>query len=175
MQKTQPRTYVIAAFIALLSMIPVAWHIGYSTGLEGSLSTTQAQTSTSLMGKITDITGTTITLQASIPGQTTRKVTVTTDSTTVFERVIQKDQKTYQDEVRAFDAKVQAAQANGTPFTNDDFKDIPLPFTFIPMTLADLSLGESIVVTAAENILSKTKFKATRVTLGPVVSPTFSQ
>ncbi len=43
MQKTQPRTYVIAAFIALLSMIPVAWHIGYSTGLEGSLSATQTQ------------------------------------------------------------------------------------------------------------------------------------
>ncbi len=175
MQKTQPRTYVIAAFTALLSMIPIAWHIGYSTGLEGSLSVTQVQASKSLMGKIIDITGTTITLQSFIPGQTTRKVTVTTDSATVFEQVVQKDQKVYRDEVRAFDAKVQTAQANDTPLSNENFKDIPLPFSFTPMTLADLSLGESIVVTAAENILSKTKFRATRVTLGPVVLPTFSQ
>ncbi len=172
MPKTQPRTYVIAAFTALLSMIPIAWHIGYSTGLEGSLSVTQVQASKSLMGKITDITGTTITLQSFIPGQTTRKVTVTTDSATVFEQVVQKDQKVYQDEVRAFDAKVQAAQVDGT---QPDFKDIPLPFTFTPMTLADLSLGESIVVTAAENILSKTKFRATRVTLGPLIPTTSSQ
>ncbi len=173
MQKTQPRTYVIAAFTALLSMITVAWQIGYSTGLGTSASATQAQAfqdTRSIVGKITDITGTMITLQPLVAGQTARKVS--TDSATVFERVVPKDQKVYQNEIDAFKAKIQAIQANGT---QPDFKDIPLPFTFTSMTLADLSPGTTVVVTAAENILSKTKFTATRVTLGPVTPPISSQ
>ncbi len=166
MQKTHPRTYVIAAFTALLSMIVVAWQIGYSTGLGTSASATQAQTfqdTKSIVGKITDITGTTITLQPLVAGQTARKVS--TDSNTVFKRVVPKDQKAYQNEISAFNEKIKTAQASGTLPSPADFKDVPVSFTFTPMALADLSPGTTVTITATKNILQGQQVVAAQIVI----------
>jgi len=157
---------VVMTTAAFVIGMCAARQVGYDAGV-ASVTTAKMQTPTdmeSITGAIIDITDTTITLETLFP-RTTR--TVITDSATVFERVVPKDQKTYQNEVNAFNVRIKTAGATGPLFSMNDFKDIPVPFTFVPITLADLDAGETVTITATGNILSKNQFTATRVTLKP--------
>ncbi len=137
--------------------------VGYEAGLAAVIiETPQTQSATdikSLTGKIADITGSTITIAVS--GQNNR--VVTTNSKTVFERMVPKDPKVFQSEIIAFNAKIKTTQATGT----SPLKDYPVPFTLQQMSLVDFHLGETVRVTATENISSANQLVAARILLNP--------
>ncbi len=174
MNKTHPRTYVIAAFTALLSMIPIAWQIGYSTGLGNSTPTgmqtaqseTLEETKTILaLAKVSSITGTTlfvsiIPLWLTSTTQSTTQQEVLTNDATVFERSIPKDSGIFLSEMNAFIAKMEQNSA-----TSSTPSEPPIPFMFESIALADVHVGDTIFVIATENILLGRQIVAARITI----------
>ncbi|MBI4089044.1 hypothetical protein HY415_03020 [Candidatus Kaiserbacteria bacterium] len=160
--------FLLIALGAAAMAVVFAWQIGFNTGLklEQTRSTTQTQTpleTGSVVGEITDITGGVITLQAFIPTQDNRKVA--TNSETIFERIVPKDQEAYQNEINAFDAKIKEVQrASSTPLSPEEF---PLPVTFEKTSLGDLRPGDIIQVDIAENVLATDQVVAKRIVVQP--------
>ncbi len=168
---TSLRKYFFAGASAALALIFFIWHVGYTAGLTRSLQTQGTQTSAqansrSVIGKIIDITGTTLTLDT--PGLEPTKREVRTDSETAFGRLVPKDQDIYQKEVETFRQQVQVTTESGGPFLG---KNIPAPFLFEKISLTDLQVGSIVQVTAATDVLSRDRFTAVRVMLWPSSLP----
>lgn len=154
MDTPQLKKYFFAGVFAALATVLVAWQVGYDTGLK-SVSTAQTQTpaqAKTTVGKIIGITGTTITVQPFAAYSLTQKnLKVSTNSKTIFERMIDKNQTMFQNELKA-------AQTSGAR---------PLPYTLQKISLKDLRSGDTVVVTAAESILTASEFTATKITVEP--------
>ena len=161
MDTTSLKKYFFAGAAASLAVIVVVWQVGYDTGAKSiSAQITQSQSPAevkSVVGKIVNISGATLTVITTASTGSVRDVT--TDSNTVFERVIRKNPKTLQSDMLAFNKRIKTATTSDTPL------QFPLPFTFKKISLTDLRVGDIVVVTAAEDILTKSQFTATRVSV----------
>jgi len=112
-----------------------------------------------ISGKIKEIKGKTIILEAinvnpleDLP--TTREITI--EDNTKIVKSENKDQTTFQNEMDTYQEKIKAGEKNAIP---------PMPFAEKEITPADLKVGDQISVEASENIKTKEKFEATKVTL----------
>ncbi len=157
----------------IVVIVLVAYQNRYGNGVETktmSPQTTPLQTvklvePKSIMGKIVSITGATIVVQTTEVGSTqTISRQVLTNTATVFERVIPKDEKIYQSEMNVFNAKTKTTQVSSTSSSGE----IPVPFTLQEISLADLRPGDAVAVTSAEDILTANQFMATGITIIPV-------
>ena len=167
MQTASLKKYFFAGATASLALVLFAWHNGYMTGFRTSVTTaatpqvTQSRLlsdTSSVRGRIADITGTTLTILAPDSTPVTRKVL--TDQGTVFGYTAPKDPKTFQSDVLAFDLKLKTAQANGTTLAPREF---PTPFTLEKLSLSDLRVGDTVTITAIDSILGKSEFVAMSV------------
>ena len=172
------KKYFFAASAAALAMVFVAWQAGYSTGVKAPSSGTRTQVvqnripkeAKSITGKITGVAGTTISLQTfgTYSTQKNTERTVMTDAATIFERDMPKDQNAFQSELSAFSEKLQASRAEGSSLPSSAY---PAPFTLEGISLSDLRVGDIVMVTAAENILTADSFTATKVVVESALSP----
>ncbi len=155
------------AVSASIMMISVAWRAGYADGFVKGASAKQPQGQTpaevkTIVGKISGITGTTVTIQTYITGSA-KPVTyqIGTNSSTTFERMIQKDQKTYQAEQVTFSAKLKTARANGTVTPLGPIP--PAPFTLQKSSLINLRIGDVILTIMPRNTPASETPVATRI------------
>ena len=166
MGKTQWSKHIVAAFAALLAMVFIAWQMGYMTGLKSPASTgtrsagSEAPKETkAILAKVTGIAGTTLSvIPLSLGSSAPPTLTVLTDEATVFERSIPKDRKSYLDEMAVSIAKMKQNVASSTPL-----EPPPIPFVLKSISLADVRIGDTIFVTAAEDILKARQVTATKV------------
>ena len=167
MKTTDYSRHLLVAIGLALVLASAAWQTGYGIGFKFASMKSVAQISVPpeinfVAGEITDITDQTISLRAFTPGPSNRKII--TNAKTVFERIVLKDQKAYQKELAAFQAKKQVTKASNTALLSEN---LPLPMTRAQILLDDLQKGDIIQANAAENILTKEQFIATKIVLQP--------
>lgn len=166
MDTSQQNTRLTIGFVIAVALVALAGWGGYTLGL---IKSSPAQTTEpqlvikTLMGSITALTGTTLTLQPTAAdirvASTSRQVL--TDTSTNFRRVIAKSQESYQNELDAFLKKLKTtppATATSSPFSG-----YPSPVLYENISLSDLRVGDTIAVSAASNILTAPQFKAVQV------------
>jgi hypothetical protein len=95
-----------------------------------------------------------------------RTIQITSD--TNFYQLIQKDYQQFQQELADFQKKAQEQPNNEN--TDSQQAAAPLPFDKKTITLADIKEGQSITVTANEDIKNKKEFVATEISLQPTPS-----
>jgi hypothetical protein len=118
-----------------------------------------------LSGQVTAINGTTLTLKTAPLTQNpfagsfplVREVTVT--SATKITGVSQQSQAEFQTEQQAFEKKMTGAR----PTPGMILSMPPMPPTPTDLTLSDISIGNTVTVTADSNIVSSPSFTATAV------------
>ena len=158
------------AVSAAIMMITVAWQTGYNTGFTRGTSATQTQKTSAavvfIVGKVTGITGTTVTVESFISGSPKPvSLHINTNARTAFEQMIKKDIKVYQTEQTAFNTKLTAARAQGTA---SPFGPVPpVPFTLQKSSLTDLRVGNAVSVTATQDTSAASTFSATKVLFDP--------
>lgn len=166
MLPTRDDKFLLISLGAAAMAVFFAWQIGYDTGFRsaptGGVAQTPAETD-SVVGKITDITDTTIALQMFIPRQGDENIIF--NSETLFEKIVPKNPEAYQNEIDAFDAKMQAARTRGTQSSPEDF---PIPITFVKISSKDLHPGDIIQATI-ENVQTKNQLVARRVVVQPAL------
>jgi len=89
-----------------------------------------------------------------------RAITITSDTKIV--KLSQKDPIKFQSEMNAF---LKASQSASNPSLTP-----PAPYTSTSITGADLKVGDTISVTAGDNIKSSKEFSATEIQVQPVLS-----
>ena len=169
--------------LAVVVLLVVSNYISWNVGKSGSLSIPGAAGSAALPARVQPpdgiraFGGTVETISDSgfalklspydpfaSKGPSVRNVSV--DERTVIERLIQKDNATIQKEQAAFMEKLSASGG-----TNPDAPlTPPEPFIRERIALTDLHAGDTVLVSANEDISSAKKFVAVRVSLQPRVS-----
>lgn len=103
---------------------------------------------------------------------------VTFDAHTKFYQIKQKDPVQYQEEVKAFNAKIQALMGKAGSQT-PSLDTPPPPFTKIQISAQDIKKDMSVTVTAGNNIKDAKTFVATEVTVqtsgAPAAKPSLAQ
>lgn len=118
-----------------------------------------------LSGSVTAINGNRITLRTQSmnpfedPSLLDRTVTVATD--TKISKLSQKDPKVMQAEMEAFVKTMQSGKSASKPTTP------PEPFTRTTATVADITVGDILNITAAENIKEAVEFSASEIQIQP--------
>jgi hypothetical protein len=121
----------------------------------------------SLTGTVTSVNGSVITMNANNPTPNpfavgnfpaVREVTLT--SATQITMIEQKSPAEMEQEVRAFTKQESAAGASVASHT---FVPLPSSVTTTTISLSDIKAGDTIIVTAASNIMSVPSFTATAV------------
>lgn len=157
---------VVSGIAAVLVLIQVAWKTGYASGLHAASTgdSERIREEKFIAGKITNISGTTITIETLTPEKSVREITIATDTHTIFNRVVPKDPKVFQNEVDAI-TKLRKAASTSLSSQILDVKDIPLPFDYAPIKITDLYVGQTIGVEVKEEVTSTNQFTAVKVTL----------
>jgi len=161
---------VVMTFAMVFTVVFIEYRAGYAAGFNKFSSLTQMQPpvkTTFITGKITSTFGAMFTIQTSAqpfaPGSTIQSATkqIVTDAATVFERVVPKDQKTYQSEIAALTKKAKPTPTGGVQAPME--YTIP-PITFETISLTELRSGDNVSVTVTEDN------RATRVIVAPTSS-----
>ena len=154
----------------VITSIFLEYQNGYVAGTRSVLVIQQPQT-ISISGKITDITGTTITVQETIPTSitgSTKQVTIVqivTDEMTIFNRA-----------VPSSGGVLPSASNTKTQVTGADGINTPAEYTLPPVTfettsLAELKVDDTVALSAMKNFPTENQFTATRVIVIEPVSP----
>lgn len=123
----------------------------------------------SIRGVITAVEGNTVTFHLSLinpfDDQTLNDRVVTISASTKIVTLVQKDSKTIQAEIDAFN-KTLLAKATSTAATAQPMAP-PSSFTTTSASVGDLAIGSSVTVLASENIKSLKEFSASEIQIMP--------
>lgn len=162
---------VVMTIAMTTTIVLAAYRTGYMTGLKNSPVTIRTLTmqqpppeAKSITGQVVSVIGTTITLQAFGTSSTSPIANrqVSTTRATVFEQRTSKDPKVLIGELDVFSAKLQAARVKGENLPSSAY---PTPYIVKKISLSDIHPGDTVVVTAAENILTVSQFTAIQVAI----------
>ncbi|HUY05174.1 MAG TPA: hypothetical protein VMV62_00405 [Candidatus Paceibacterota bacterium] len=88
--------------------------------------------------------------------------TVTVDTSTAVVRLTQKDPKVFQSELDAFMKTAQVGSSTAMGY--------PSPFVQMPAGFENIKVGDTVIVTAADNIRTKSGFAASSIQIVPQVA-----
>jgi hypothetical protein len=124
-----------------------------------------------LSGSVTAISGNSITIHLlSTPQDSTladRNIII--DYSTKIIKTVQKDDKTFQDEITVFSKKVQESK------TKPQLLLQPEPFTRVTADASEISIGDIVTVTSVENIFLKKSFTASEVQFHAPIAATLKK
>lgn len=112
-----------------------------------------------LSGVVTAVTENSLTLRVQVtdpfedPSLADRTVVI--GPSTVVLKLVQKDQKTYEDEMAAFSLAMQSSDSPA--------QEAPKPVAEIPASFADIGSGTPVIVTAVDDIKTTKEFTASEI------------
>ena len=166
----------VVVLVALVVVGFVSWQLGYKEGiskggLPGQLTGLSPQSfemrgTSGIVEKIgnSDITIKTFTQGLSGENNLSSRVVLITQDT-IIERLTQKDTETINKEQAVFMGKMKKSQTSiGVP-ADTELPLPPEPFTREKISLKDIKVGDNAIVTADENIATKSRFTAKNISV----------